>query len=38
MGPNDVDDDLGTTGTPSGDTGDDAGNGTDDSGQRDGDE
>jgi hypothetical protein len=32
MGPNDADDDLGTTGTPSGDGGDDSGTGTDDSG------
>lgn len=35
MGPEDADDDLGTTGTPSGDGGDDSGTGTDDSGQED---
>ena len=35
MGPEDTDDDLGTTGTPSGDGGDDSGTGTDDSGQED---
>ena len=35
MGPEDVDDDLGTTSTPSGDGGDDSGTGIDDSGQED---